>query len=279
MIITTTNNIDNLQIDQYLGIIYGNVVIGSNSYPEYVTTCAGILEGGTRAYKGNLGQTYRNLNIELETEAKEMGADAIVGIRYDFKEIVENGMPILLATATGTAVKVSRNRFYLYEKLHALKTFLNDGILNEDEYEYEKKRLEREYNNPISDEIKAIQRHESQMKKEYADALRQYNDRIEKEKIEEEKRLEQAAKEERQRAEMTEKIKANELMIRSIQVSDVLAADATAINDNGSLGDAAREAIVSGKVAGFCKYYMETTGLDASDAIEYIQSLYDLIQK
>lgn len=279
MIITTTNNIDNLQIDQYLGIIYGNVVIGNNSYAEYTTTCTDILEGGARACKGNLGQTYRNLNIELESEAKEMGADAIVGIRYDFKEIVENGMPILLATATGTAVKVSRDRFFLYEKLHALKTFLKDGILNEEEYEYEKKRLVREYDNPISDEIKAIQRHESQMKKEYADALRQYTERIEKEKIEEQKRLEQAAEEERQCAEMAEKIKANESLIRSILVSDVLAADGSVINDNGSLGDAAKEAIISGKVAEFCKFYMETTGLDASDAIEYIQSLYDLMQK
>lgn len=105
MIVTTGNDIAGHKIVQYLGIVRGIVVrstgiargfvgglrsIGGGNIPEYVAVCE---EARQHAYE---------LMVQ---HAGELGADAIIAIRYDATEFTQGSTEVL---AYGTAVKVQR---------------------------------------------------------------------------------------------------------------------------------------------------------------------------
>ncbi len=82
MIITTTSSVENRSIDDYLG-----VVAARSKSPE------DALGGGMSA-----------LLDELATQARGLGADAIVGLTVDFETV---GDGTLVVSAVGTAVDLS----------------------------------------------------------------------------------------------------------------------------------------------------------------------------
>ena len=105
MIITTGNDVAGHEITQYLGIVRGIVVrstgiargfigglrsIGGGNIPEYVSVCE---EAREQAY-GILIQ-----------HAQHVGADAIIGMRYDATEFMQGATEVL---AYGTAVKIQK---------------------------------------------------------------------------------------------------------------------------------------------------------------------------
>ena len=103
MIQTTTNNIEGKVIDQYLGIISAQVIIGANFMKD--------IFGGLRDFFGGRSNTYEKvfddaraeaLN-ELEQKARYVGANAVLGIKIDFETVGPSGS-MMMVTATGTAV-------------------------------------------------------------------------------------------------------------------------------------------------------------------------------
>ena len=62
-----------------------------------------------------------------------------------------------MLSAQGTAVNVSINRLTIFKKLHELKVYLNDGLLSQEEYERECTRINKDMENIIAAETKAIE--------------------------------------------------------------------------------------------------------------------------
>jgi uncharacterized protein YbjQ (UPF0145 family) len=106
MITTTTNNIDGKTIDQYLGVISAEVILGANVFKDIM--------GGLRDFFGGRSGTYEKVLIEAKEAAmrelvqrgQALGANAIVGIDLDF-ETVGSGGSMLMVIASGTAVRVN----------------------------------------------------------------------------------------------------------------------------------------------------------------------------
>lgn len=106
MITTTTNNIDGKTIDQYLGVISAEVILGANVFKDIM--------GGLRDFFGGRSGTYEKVLIEakeaamneLVQRAQSLGANAVVGIDLDF-ETVGSGGSMLMVIASGTAVRVN----------------------------------------------------------------------------------------------------------------------------------------------------------------------------
>ena len=157
MILTTTHQIPGYSIDKYKGLVNANQVIGVNIISEWIASITDVIGGTSGTFRRKLDTVYSDVLSALSAKAKEVGANAIVGIRMDFDEISANGKSMFMLTAQGTAVVVSIDRLALCKKLHELKVYLNDGLLSQEEYERECSRVNKEIENVIAEESKVIE--------------------------------------------------------------------------------------------------------------------------
>jgi uncharacterized protein YbjQ (UPF0145 family) len=105
MIVTTTPSIDGKAITRYLGVVAGEAVIGANIFRDLFAGIRDVIGGRSGAYEKTLRQARQVAIDEMIQEAKDLGADAIVGISVDFEGGVHQGTMMMVA-ASGTAVKL-----------------------------------------------------------------------------------------------------------------------------------------------------------------------------
>ena len=105
MIITTTPHIENRPIRDYLGIVTGEVIVGANIFKDLFAGIRDIVGGRAGAYEQTLRDARREAFAELESEARRVGADAVIGVDIDY-EVVGQGGSMLMVSVSGTAVKL-----------------------------------------------------------------------------------------------------------------------------------------------------------------------------
>lgn len=105
MIVTTTHSLDGFKIEQYLGIVSGETIIGANVFKDFFASITDIVGGRSGAYERVLREAKATAMTEMEAQAKALGASAIIGIDLDY-ETIKDGM--LMVTASGTAVKTTK---------------------------------------------------------------------------------------------------------------------------------------------------------------------------
>jgi len=103
MILTTTPNIEGKPIQEYLGIVTGEAIMGANIVRDFFATVTDIVGGRSGAYEQKLSHARQVALKEMAEEAKHLGANAVIGIDLDY-EVVREGM--LMVTTSGTAVKI-----------------------------------------------------------------------------------------------------------------------------------------------------------------------------
>lgn len=105
MILTTTPTIEGKKITEYTGIVFGEVVVGVNFLKDFSAGLVDFFGGRSGDYEGELIEARTEALLEMEERAKELGADAVVGIDLDYEVLgASNGM--LMVTVSGTAVKI-----------------------------------------------------------------------------------------------------------------------------------------------------------------------------
>ncbi|HNP22384.1 MAG TPA: heavy metal-binding domain-containing protein [Panacibacter sp.] len=105
MLLTTTNTIEGKPIQQYLGIVTAEAIIGANIFKDIFAGIRDIVGGRSGTYEKVIEEARRNALDELQERAAQVGANAVVGIDLDF-ETVGSGGSMLMVVATGTAVKI-----------------------------------------------------------------------------------------------------------------------------------------------------------------------------
>ena len=105
MILTTTQSIEGRTIVEYKGIIFGEVISGVNFFKDFGASIRNIIGGRSNSYEKELLSARTNALNELEERAREIGADAVIGIDIDY-EVLGEGGGMLMVTASGTAVKL-----------------------------------------------------------------------------------------------------------------------------------------------------------------------------
>jgi uncharacterized protein YbjQ (UPF0145 family) len=103
MIITTTPSIDGRQISDYLGIVTGEAILGANIMKDIFASFRDIVGGRSAAYEQELQKARLIAMKEMEDQALELGADAIVGVDIDYETVSSGNM--LMVTVSGTAVR------------------------------------------------------------------------------------------------------------------------------------------------------------------------------
>jgi len=104
MIMTTTNNLEGKVINQYLGIITGEAILGANIFKDFFAGIRDIVGGRSASYEKELKEARRIAFSELEEKAFQTGANAIIGIDVDYETIGDTGS-MLMVSVTGTAVQ------------------------------------------------------------------------------------------------------------------------------------------------------------------------------
>ncbi len=103
MIFTTTENIPNREIEAILGVVTGNVVQSKHVGRDIMAGLKSIVGGELKGYTEMLTDARNTAIQRLVAEATDLGADAIVGIRFSTSAIMDGSSEIM---AFGTAVKL-----------------------------------------------------------------------------------------------------------------------------------------------------------------------------
>ena len=105
VIVTTTPTIEGRPIQEYLGIVTGEVIVGANIFRDLFANIRDIVGGRSGSYEHILADARNQAIEELQAEAATRGGNAVVGIDLDYEVIGDTGS-MLMVSASGTAVKV-----------------------------------------------------------------------------------------------------------------------------------------------------------------------------
>jgi uncharacterized protein YbjQ (UPF0145 family) len=105
MLLSTTPTIEGKPIQQYVGIVTAETIIGANIFKDLFAGIRDIVGGRSGTYERVIEEARQSALTELQQKAQNMGVNAVVGIDLDF-ETVGSGGSMLMVVATGTAVKI-----------------------------------------------------------------------------------------------------------------------------------------------------------------------------
>lgn len=103
MIIVTTENIPGKQITEALGIARGSTVRARNVGRDIFAGLKNLVGGEINEYTQLQADSREEALERMKQDAKKMGADAIVNVRFATSVITQGAAEIL---AYGTAVKL-----------------------------------------------------------------------------------------------------------------------------------------------------------------------------
>lgn len=105
MILTTTQQIEGHTIREYKGVVTGETIIGANFVKDFFVGIRDIVGGRSGSYEKVLRKAKDTSMKEMMERARELGANAVVGIDIDYETIGETNSMLMVATS-GTAVLV-----------------------------------------------------------------------------------------------------------------------------------------------------------------------------
>jgi uncharacterized protein YbjQ (UPF0145 family) len=93
------------QIQQYLGVVHGEAIIGANIFRDMFASVRDVVGGRAGGYERGLASARDAALDDMKASAKELGANGVVGIDFDYEVLGENNGMMMVAVS-GTAVKV-----------------------------------------------------------------------------------------------------------------------------------------------------------------------------
>lgn len=105
MLITTTTAIEGRPVRDYLGVVTGEVIVGANIFKDLFASIRDIVGGRSGAYEGAMRDARKTAFAELEAAARDLGADAVIGVDIDY-EVLGKGGSMLMVSVSGTAVRL-----------------------------------------------------------------------------------------------------------------------------------------------------------------------------
>ena len=103
MIVTTGNDVAGYEIARYQGIVRGIVVRATSFGKTFVGAFKSLGGGNIREFTEVCEAARHDAFQQMVQHATELGADAIIGMRYDATEFMQGTTEVL---AYGTAVKL-----------------------------------------------------------------------------------------------------------------------------------------------------------------------------
>ena len=105
MLVTTTHNVEGKRILEYKGLVAGEAILGANLFRDLFASIRDIVGGRAGSYEKVLNDARETAVSEMTDKAKELGANAVIGVDIDYETVGTNGS-MLMVTAAGTAVRI-----------------------------------------------------------------------------------------------------------------------------------------------------------------------------
>jgi uncharacterized protein YbjQ (UPF0145 family) len=107
MLVVTTPTIEGQPIQEYLGLVSGEAILGANILRDFFAGIRDIVGGRSAAYEEELRKAKQIAIREMVEEASTRGGNAVVGVDLDYETIsMGGGGGMLMVSASGTAVKL-----------------------------------------------------------------------------------------------------------------------------------------------------------------------------
>ena len=103
MLLATTDTVPGKTITQCLGLVRGNTIRGRHVGKDLLAALRNLVGGEIIEYTKLLGESREQAIDRMIEEARKLGANAIVGVRFSTSEVATHAAEIL---AYGTAVVV-----------------------------------------------------------------------------------------------------------------------------------------------------------------------------
>ncbi|MCA6998659.1 heavy metal-binding domain-containing protein [Dickeya solani] len=108
MQLSTTPTLEGHVIETYCGVVTGEAILGANIFRDFFAGIRDIVGGRSGAYEKELRNARQIAFREMQQQAQELGANAVVGIDIDY-ETVGKDASMLMVSVSGTAVVVGRS--------------------------------------------------------------------------------------------------------------------------------------------------------------------------
>lgn len=106
MLITTTPTIEGKRIREYRGIVTGEAIMGANVFRDLFAGVRDIVGGRSSGYEKELRSARETALAELEENARQLGANAVVSVDLDYEVLGQNnGMLMVSVSGTGVIVE------------------------------------------------------------------------------------------------------------------------------------------------------------------------------
>lgn len=102
MITVNTEELKDKEISEILGLVRGNTIRARHLGNDIVAGLRNLVGGEVKEYTQMISEAREEAIIRMEEEAEELGADAIVNVRFTTSQVMGGAAEIL---AYGTAVK------------------------------------------------------------------------------------------------------------------------------------------------------------------------------
>ena len=105
MIVSNTPTIEGRPVRDYLGVVAGEAILGANIFRDVFAGIRDVIGGRSGSYEKVLREAREAALREMQDEARRLGADAVVGVDYDYETLGANGSMLMVAVS-GTAVRL-----------------------------------------------------------------------------------------------------------------------------------------------------------------------------
>ena len=105
MLIATTHTLQDHKVVAYKGIVCGEVIIGAHIGKDFLASITNLVGGRSDAYEKTIRETRDGALAEMINEAGRLGANAIIGVKFDYQVIGQSGSMMMVAVS-GTAVTI-----------------------------------------------------------------------------------------------------------------------------------------------------------------------------
>jgi uncharacterized protein YbjQ (UPF0145 family) len=107
MLVVTTPTLQGRDIVEYKGIVTGEAILGTNIFRDFFASIRDVIGGRSGSYERVLNDARQTAIDEMARQARDMGANAVVGVDIDYESIsAGNSNTMLMVSASGTAVIV-----------------------------------------------------------------------------------------------------------------------------------------------------------------------------
>lgn len=104
IIVTTTHEVQGRAVQEYLGIVVGESIIGTSIFRDIRAGLRDVIGGRSSAYEEKM-QEARDIAIrEMTEKAEALGANAVLGVDIDYETVGNN---MIMVSASGTAVRTA----------------------------------------------------------------------------------------------------------------------------------------------------------------------------